>query len=251
MTRAITFLLLCIPAATGFAPATTSSQYIGQKTVLSFSSSSSFSRVSSFSLALPMAARRGKGGLDVGEEGGGGGIKNNNNSGLNNPKSIGGGSKNSKAGGDNTASSNSNNKNWVQTSIPSIASLPQDKNVVKLIDTNVPRLIDKATNPTGAVSIVNIGEKTYCSSSSCASCKIPLTKAEILDPNDETGGVDPRLRCDFCGAAYNLRTGMPLKVKDGGGWKPLGFLFWNVAGNNPLPVYALGERGGKVYINIP
>ena len=125
--------------------------------------------------------------------------------------------------------------------------------MVKLIDTNVPKLIDKNTNPTGAVSIVNINTQTYCFSSSCASCKIPLPKAEILSPNDETNNVDPRLRCDFCGAAYNLRSGVRLTKKDGSeGWKPMGFLFGNGADTEkPLPVYALGERGGKVYINVP
>ena len=217
------FFLLCAPAASGFAPATSS-----------ISSASSSSLMSS---ALPMA-RRGKG-LDIGD----GGASTNR---LNNPKSIGGGS-------DASNKSSSSNNNWIQTSIPSIDSLPKEQNVVKVIDTNVPKLIDKNTNPTGAVSIVNIDKQTYCFSSSCASCKIPLPKAEVLSPNEETNGVDPRLRCDFCGAAYNLRTGVRLTKKDGSeGWKPLGFLFGNANGeNNPLPVYALGERGGKVYINVP
>ena len=185
-------------------------------------------------------ARRGKG-LDVGD----GEVSKNSNR-LTNPKSI--------VGGDSgSSSSNNNNSNWVQTSIPSIESLPKEQNMVKLIDTNVPKLIDKNTNPTGAVSIVNINTQTYCFSSSCASCKIPLPKAEILSPNDETNNVDPRLRCDFCGAAYNLRSGVRLTKKDGSeGWKPMGFLFGNGAdAEKPLPVYALGERGGKVYINVP
>jgi nitrite reductase/ring-hydroxylating ferredoxin subunit len=213
------FFLFCASTASGFVPAT-----------------SSISPASP-SLALSMA-RRGKG-LDIGD----GGASTNR---LNNPKSIGGTS-------DASNKSSSSNNSWIQTSIPSIDSLPQEQNMVKVIDTNVPKLIDKNTNPTGAVSIVNIDKQTYCFSSSCAGCKIPLPKAEILSPNDETNGVDPRLRCDFCGATYNLRTGVRLTKKDGSeGWKPLGFLFGNANGeNNPLPVYALGERGGKVYINVP
>merc|ERR1712127_1078669 len=136
--------------------------------------------------------------------------------------------------------------NWAKTTIPSIKSLPKEKNAVNLVDTNVPALINKQTNPTGAVSIVNYESKTYCVSSSCASCKIPLTKAKVLDANEETGD-DARLQCDFCGATYNLRTGEPVQ-KEGG--KLLGFLF-NKSDDVPLPVYGLGEQGGKVFINVP
>jgi len=136
--------------------------------------------------------------------------------------------------------------NWAQTSIPSIKSLPKDKNKVSVIETDVFSLIDKGTNPKGAVSIVNYEDKTYCFSSSCASCKIPLTKAKVLEPNEETGD-DARLQCDFCGATYNLKTGEPVQ-KEGG--KLLGFLF-SKSEDVPLPVYGLGEQGGKVFINVP
>ena len=137
--------------------------------------------------------------------------------------------------------------NWAQTSIPSIKSLPQQKNEVQVIETDVFSLIDKGTNPKGAVSIVNYEDKTYCFSSSCASCKIPLTKAKVLEPNESTGGDDARLQCDFCGATYNLKTGEPVQ-KEGG--KLLGFLF-SKSEDVPLPVYGLGEQGGKVFINVP
>lgn len=136
--------------------------------------------------------------------------------------------------------------NWAQTSISSIDSLPKEKDTVRLVDTEVASLINKQTNPNGAVSIVNHEDKTYCFSSSCASCKIPLAKAAVLDGNDETGD-DARLQCDFCGATYNLRTGEPVK-KEGG--KIFGFLF-SKSEDTPLPVYGLGERGGKVFINVP
>ena len=131
-------------------------------------------------------------------------------------------------------------------SYSSIQSLPQEKNEVKVIDTNVPSLINKQTNPTGAVSIVNYNDKTYCFSSSCASCKIPLTKAKVLGANEETDD-DARIQCDFCGATYNLRTGEPVQ-KEGG--KLLGFLFSKTE-SVELPVYGLGEQGGKVFINVP
>ena len=76
--------------------------------------------------------------------------------------------------------------------LSSVASLPKEPNAVQLIDTLVPALIDKQTNPTGAVSVVNFGETTYCFSSNCASCKIPLTKAKVLGPTEETGEGESR-----------------------------------------------------------
>uniref|UniRef100_A0A7S2KAU2 Rieske domain-containing protein n=1 Tax=Skeletonema marinoi TaxID=267567 RepID=A0A7S2KAU2_9STRA len=166
-----------------------------------------------------------------------GGLTGNGNSKLNKPKSIG--------GSDSDADSKPKS-NWVQTSIPSIKSLPSEKNVVKLVDTQVPSLINKQTNPTGAVSIVNYEDKTYCFSSGCASCQIPLTKGKVLEPSDETND-EARLQCDFCGATYNLRTGAPVQ-KEGG--KLFGFLF-SKAEEKELPVYGLGEQGGKVFINVP
>ncbi|KAL3823671.1 hypothetical protein ACHAXA_009776 [Cyclostephanos tholiformis] len=173
-------------------------------------------------------ARRGKG-LDV----------RGSNSRLGKPKSISGSEPTSKSGGVGN--------NWIQTTIPSIKSLPQERDVVRVIETGVPALIDRGTNPNGAVSIVNRDNgRTYCFSSSCSCCKIPLTKATVLGPNDETGGADDRIQCNFCGATYNLRTGAPVKEEGG---KVLGFLFSGSKGA-PLPVYGLGEQGGKVFINL-
>lgn len=142
----------------------------------------------------------------------------------------------------------SKKSNWIATSIPSLESLPKELNQVKVVDTMVPALTDKNTNPTGAVSIVNYkgdsDQTTYCFSVSCASCKIPLTKGKVLPPKESN---DARLQCDFCGATYNLRSGMPVE-KEGG--KLLGFLF-NQSKDEKLPVYALGEKGGKVFISMP
>ena len=207
MKRSLALLLLGAPVALGFAPSITQGDQPA-------------------SLALSMA-RRGKGLSGVG-----GASK------LNKPKSI--------SGSESGEASAPAKGNWVPTSIPSIKSLPKEKNTVNLIDTAVPSLIDKATNPAGAVSVVNYGDKTYCFSSACGSCKIPLTKAKVLEGNDETGD-DARLQCDFCGATYNLRNGAPVQ-KEGG--KLMGFLF-SKSDNVPLPVYGLGEQGGKVFINVP
>lgn len=138
--------------------------------------------------------------------------------------------------------------NWIATSIPSLDALPKETNIVKVVDTMVPSLTDKNTNPTGAVSIVNYKRDsdttTYCFSVSCASCKIPLTKGKVLPPKESN---DARLECDFCGATYNLRNGVQVE-KEGG--KLLGFLF-NQNKEEKLPVYALGEKGGKVFISMP
>mmetsp|Transcript_9512 Transcript_9512/g.19719 ORF Transcript_9512/g.19719 Transcript_9512/m.19719 type:complete len:249 (+) Transcript_9512:15-761(+) len=182
------------------------------------------------SISLSMA-KGGRGGLDVG---GTGGPK---------PKPLGGNSNNS----DDSSPIPKKGKWSPVSGLPSLKALPQEEGVVKLVDTLVPALINKQTNPTGAVSIVNYMGTTYCFSSSCSSCKIPVTQARVLPPNEETGNKDPRLQCDFCGATYNLRTGEPVK-KEGG--KLLGFLF-SKSENVPLPVYALGEQGGKVFINVP
>ncbi|KAL7542669.1 hypothetical protein ACHAXR_011975 [Thalassiosira sp. AJA248-18] len=156
---------------------------------------------------------------------------------LSNPKSI---------SGSETNENSSPKSNWAQTSIPGIKSLPKEKYEVKVVETQVPSLIDKNVNPTGAVSIVNYEDKTYCFSVGCASCKIPLTKAKVLDPVEGTGD-DARLQCDFCGATYNLRTGKPVEKESG---KLMGFLF-SKSKDVELPVYGLGEQGGKVFINVP
>lgn len=207
MKRSIAIFLLGVPAAFAFAP------------------SSLLPSPHSPSSSLSMA-KRGRG-LSVP----GGDDK------LSKPKSI--------EGSEPARASAAPKANWAQTSIPSIDALLGEKDAVKLVDTNVASLINKQTNPTGAVSIVNHGDKTYCFSSSCASCKIPLAKAAVLDGNDETGD-DARLQCDFCGATYNLRTGEPV-TKEGG--KLMGFLF-SKSKDVPLPVYGLGVQGGKVFINV-
>eukprot|EP00566_Odontella_aurita_P026522 CAMPEP_0113552820 /NCGR_PEP_ID=MMETSP0015_2-20120614/15274_1 /TAXON_ID=2838 /ORGANISM="Odontella" /LENGTH=180 /DNA_ID=CAMNT_0000453829 /DNA_START=248 /DNA_END=793 /DNA_ORIENTATION=- /assembly_acc=CAM_ASM_000160 len=143
--------------------------------------------------------------------------------------------------------------NWVPVSgISSMGDLPQEENKVKFVDTEADQLIDGAVNPTGAVSVVTYEGKTYCFASSCSSCKIPLTKAKVLPPNEETGGSDPRISCDFCSATYNVRTGE--RVEDVGGSGLLGGLvkgLMSAKDKEALPTYDLGERDGKVLINLP
>jgi len=143
--------------------------------------------------------------------------------------------------------------NWVEVKgVSSMTDLPQVENEVRLVDTMADQLINKGTNPTGAVSVVNFEGKTYCFASSCACCAIPLAKAKVLPPNDETGGTNPRLSCDFCKTTYNIRTGAKVENAE----KP-GIIGGVVVGlfsksdKIPLPIYDLGEKNGQVLINLP
>lgn len=181
---------------------------------------------------VALMAKGRRGGLDIG---GGSASKTQ-------PMGIGGGNKN------RGEAPSQPQGTWVPVSgAPTSKDLPKEKNKVTLVDTMAPSLMDGRTNPTGAVAIVNYEDQTFCFDSACASCKIPLTKSQVLEPTDETGGKDPRLQCDFCGATYNIRSGAPVE-KAGG--KLMGFLF-SKQESSVLPTYGLGERDGKVFINIP
>lgn len=143
--------------------------------------------------------------------------------------------------------------NWVPVKgISSMKELPQEENKVKFVDTYADKLTEGATNPTGAVSVVNYEGKTYCFSSSCTSCKVPLTKAQVFPPNEETGNTVPRLSCDFCKATYNIRTGE--RVENAGKPGLMGGVVSGLFGAQdkvPLPTYDLGEKSGQVLINLP
>lgn len=131
-----------------------------------------------------------------------------------------------------------------------IKDLPTEEGVVKLVDTMAPALMKVATNPTGAVSVIKYGSSVYCTSVGCASCQIPLNKAEVLGPTEETG-TDPRICCSFCRATYNLRTGERVTTHEGGGL--MGGIAQNLFSKQKagsLPIYALGEKNGQVLINL-
>uniref|UniRef100_A0A7S3PWA7 Rieske domain-containing protein n=1 Tax=Chaetoceros debilis TaxID=122233 RepID=A0A7S3PWA7_9STRA len=143
--------------------------------------------------------------------------------------------------------------NWVEVKgLTSMDDLPKEENTVKMVDTMAEKLMNGATNPTGAIAVVNYEGKTYSFASGCACCQIPLAKAKILPPNDETGNGAPRISCDFCKATYNVRTGERLEKAE----KP-GLLGGIVTGlfsksdKIPLPIYDLGEKSGQVLINLP
>jgi nitrite reductase/ring-hydroxylating ferredoxin subunit len=159
-------------------------------------------------------------------------------------------------GGESTSKKASN---WVPVAgLPSMADLPNSESPsgsaaeIKLVDTMADVLMNGATNPTGAVAVTNYRGKTYCFASACSTCKIPLTKARVMEPNDETNNADPRLICDLCSTTFNLRTGVVLENAEKKGF--LGGIVSGLlssAGQTPLPTYDLGEQNGKVLINLP
>lgn len=126
----------------------------------------------------------------------------------------------------------------------------QDGKVI-LVDTMAPPITNSATNPKGSVSVVKYGPSIYCTSVGCASCQIPLNKATVLEPNEDTGGKDPRLSCSFCRATYNLRTGTRVAAANGGGiMSGMVKNLFSATEETPLPIYALGEKNGQVLINL-
>lgn len=148
----------------------------------------------------------------------------------------------------------SRNTNWVPVKgIKSMDDLPKEENVVKVIDTMANELTDGATNPTGAVAVANYGAKTFCFSVSCPSCKIPLLKSKIYEPNEETKNVDPRITCGFCKTTYNIRSGERLAESA----ESTGLLgnvvkgLFSAQDSVPLETYDLGEKDGRVLINLP
>ena len=143
--------------------------------------------------------------------------------------------------------------NWCP--MPAGQTLPTQVNKVGLLDTDLPTLKNTATNPTGAVAVVKADNgQTYCFSSSCPSCQIPLTKAKIVE-GTATTEPHPRLVCDFCKATYSLKNGAKLEgedaVKEGGGL--FGGLVKNVLSakeSGPLNMYKLGQKGKDLVIAV-
>ncbi|KAG7368720.1 hypothetical protein IV203_031463 [Nitzschia inconspicua] len=141
--------------------------------------------------------------------------------------------------------------NWLNTK-KSVKELPEEDGKVKLLDTGAFLLINKQTNPGGAVSIMKYKGETYCFDANCPKCKIPMTKAYPLPPNEETNNQAPRVACDFCQSTYSLKTGKKLKSQE-----PKG-IFGGIAkavlgasqDSDPLKTYQLGEKNGKIMFNL-
>jgi len=142
-------------------------------------------------------------------------------------------------------------QNWIP--IPNLKTLPDlTEGQVQIIETQAFALIDKRTNPAGAVSVVKYGGQTYCLSAGCSTCKIPLTKAKVLEANEETGGNDPRILCDFCGSTFNIRTGEPVADAETSRGMMGGIVkgIFSSKKKDNIPTYDLGEKNGQVFINI-
>jgi len=166
-------------------------------------------------------------------------------------KPLGGGGK---PLGDGGRAASGKKANWLPVKgIESAGDLPTEEegNKIKVVDTYADVLMDRGTNPNGAVCILAYGGKTYCCAVNCATCKIPLNKATLYEPNDETNG-DPRLCCDFCKTTYNLRSGARVENAEstgivGGIVKGL----FSTSTKAPLQTYELGEKNGQILINLP
>merc|ERR1719491_485559 len=138
----------------------------------------------------------------------------------------------------------SKSANWVPVKgISSVNDLPTE-DAIKLVDTNAEDLMDVGTNPNGAVCVVGFAGKTYCCAVSCPTCKIPMDKALVLPPNDETGD-DPRMCCNFCKSTYNLRTGSRLENAESAGL--VGGIvkgLFSSSDKDSMKTYELGEKKG-------
>lgn len=140
--------------------------------------------------------------------------------------------------------------NWIPIQV-SAKSLPAEENKVGLIDTNLPTMKNGQTNPTGAVSVIKYNEQTYCFAVNCPSCKIPLTKAQCVPGTPESSN-QPRIVCDLCKATYNVKTGLKLQsaVSNAGLVGGIAKAVFSAKESGPLPVYKLGEKGGKLLIAL-
>jgi nitrite reductase/ring-hydroxylating ferredoxin subunit len=133
--------------------------------------------------------------------------------------------------------------NWCPT-LYKPSDLPQQDGSIAILDTNLPTLKNGATNPTGAVAVAKFGGDTYCFSISCPQCKIPVLKAKLLEG-------PPRLSCNFCQSTYDLKSGAKVEAAESGGmFGGIMKSLLSAKDGGPLPVYRLGEKGGKVLIAL-
>ena len=154
------------------------------------------------------------------------------------------------SGGSASSSTGSIGMNWVTVPGMTVKDLPKEDGKVSLVETQAYSLVDKATNPNGAVSVMKYGQETYCFSSSCPQCKIPLTKAKALPPNEESGNA-PRVSCDFCKASFELKNGQPVASTERTGFfGGIAKAVLSAQESTPLPMYRLGEKDGKILFSI-
>jgi nitrite reductase/ring-hydroxylating ferredoxin subunit len=156
----------------------------------------------------------------------------------------------SKAGGLGNAA-NESGINWCP--VPPGQKLPTEEGAVMLMDTMLTTLKNGATNPTGAVGVVKYAGQTYCFSSACPSCKIPLVKAKVFPGVVDAAAENkaPRLACDFCKSTYNLKSGNKMAAVETGGF--FGSIVKSVMqsqASGGLPIYKLGEKNGKLLICV-
>jgi nitrite reductase/ring-hydroxylating ferredoxin subunit len=130
--------------------------------------------------------------------------------------------------------------------VPKGQTLPTEENKVTLLTTNLPTLIDKGINPTGAVSVLKYNNDMYCFSVNCPCCKIPLTKATAKEKDV--------LECNFCKSTYSLTTGQRLETNSNSkglfGGIVQSVLSSSPDNKGPLQLYQLGEdANGKLLID--
>lgn len=138
--------------------------------------------------------------------------------------------------------------NWIPTEV-STKSLPSTDNTVGLIETNLPTLKNAQTNPAGAVAVTKFDKTVYCFDVQCPSCRIPLTKAAVT--TNENG--EAVLVCDFCKSTYQLEKGGERSEKSAvepGFLGSVAMKVFSAQKSQPLRMYKLGEKKGKVLISL-
>jgi len=164
------------------------------------------------------------------------------------------GSSGSSFGGSSSAATGGGARNWLQVPDKTTKDLPVEEGKVLLLETNAFLLKNAQTNPNGAVSVLKYEGETYCFDANCPNCKIPMTKAKALPPNEETEQTNnaPRVACDFCQSTYNLKSGEKLESQQGGGL--FGGIAKAVLGANKdagtLQIYQLGEKNDKIMFSM-
>jgi len=172
-------------------------------------------------------------------------------------KEIGGDGDSTNSGGVGSSGSSfasAGARNWLQVPDKTTKDLPVEEGKVLLLETNAFLLKNAQTNPNGAVSVLKYEGETYCFDANCPNCKIPMTKAKALPPNEETEQTNnaPRVACDFCQSTYNLKSGEKLESQQGGGL--FGGIAKAVLGANKdagtLQIYQLGEKNDKIMFSM-